>query len=120
MTQSLSPADIFASSIALDLRQTEHLFDSAGARLAETIAAGLSGRSTAGLGAAVGQKAFVSAARALHALTEARSDLVEAHGHAERDARRMGLVYSNLIPTESKPTDDETVTTRPTAHLAAA
>src|SRR5688572_26455185 len=110
-------ADEFASAVALDLRETEHLMDAAGARLADTLSHALHGRGSANLAAAAGQKAFVAAAKALHTLASARGELVEAHGHAERDARRMGLNYSMLIPGESKP-DNEGSTT-PTGRLAA-
>ena len=112
--------DQFASGVAYDLRETEHLLDATGARLAELIAAALHGRRSANLGAGAGQKAFSAAAKALHTLTAARGELVEAHGHAERDARRLGLQHSLLIPGESKPSDGETGTTPPKARMAEA
>jgi hypothetical protein len=99
--------DEFASTVALDLRETEHLLDAAGARLADMISHGLTGRIGAGLAASAGQKAFSAAARALHTLTEARGELVEAHDHALRDARRMGLDHTLLIPGEEKPGDGQ-------------
>lgn len=112
-------ADQFASSVALDLRETEHLLDAASARLADMLASAFHTRGAANIGAAAGQKAFNAAAKALHTLTAARGELVEAHGHAQRDARRMGLNYSLLIPGESKPDGGETGTTKPTGRLAA-
>ena len=97
--------DEFASAVALDLRETEHMLDAAGARLADMISHGLSGRMSAGLAAGAGHRAFSAAARALLTLTEARGELVEAHNHALRDARRMGLNHTLLIPGETKPDD---------------
>ncbi|MEJ6789562.1 hypothetical protein BrevBR_08400 [Brevundimonas sp. BR2-1] len=114
-----SSAHEFASGVALDLRETEHLLDAASARLADMLASAFHTRGAANLGAAAGQKAFNAAAKALHTLTAARGELVEAHGHAERDARRMGLNYSLLIPGESKPEGDETAPATPTGRLAA-
>lgn len=113
-------ADQFASSVAMDLRETEHLLDAASARLADMLASAFHTRGSANLGAAAGQKAFTAAAKALHTLTAARGELVEAHGHAERDARRMGLNYSLLIPGETKPDGAPTGTPQPTGRLAAA
>ncbi len=112
-------ADQFASSVALDLREAEHMLDAASARLAELLANAFHGRAATNIGAAAGQKAFNAAARALLTLTAARGELVEAHGHAERDARRMGLNYSLLIPGETKP-GSEAGTPQPTGRLAAA
>lgn len=118
-TVSSQSADEFASSVALDLRETEHLLDAASARLADMLANAFHARGSANLGAAAGQKAFNAAAKALHTLTAARGELVEAHGHAERDARRMGLNYSLLIPGESKPGGSQTGTPQPTGRLVA-
>lgn len=115
---SPSSPDQFASVVAHDFRETEHLIDATGARLAELLTHAFHGRKGAGLAAAAGQKAFVSAARALHILTEARGELVEAHGHAERDARRLGLNHSLLIPGETKPGDGETTGRSPAGRLA--
>lgn len=112
-------ADQFASSVAMDLRETEHLLDAASARLCDMLANAFHTRGSANIGAAAGQKAFNAAAKALHTLTAARGELVEAHGHAERDARRMGLNYSLRIPGETKP-DDETAAPQPTGRLAVA
>lgn len=113
-------ADQFASSVAMDLREAEHMLDAAGARLADLLASAFHARGAANVGAAAGQKAFSAAARALVTLTAARGELVEAHGHAERDARRMGLNYRLLIPGESKPDESESGTSQPTGRLAAA
>lgn len=113
-------ADQFASSVAMDLRETEHLLDAASARLADMLASAFHTRGSANIGAAAGQKAFHAAAKALHTLTAARGELVEAHGHAERDARRMGLNYSLLIPGETKPDDGVAAAPQPTGRLAAA
>ena len=107
--------DAFASTVALDLRETEHMLDAAGARLADMISHALTGRIRAGLAAGAGQKAFSAAARALHTLTEARGELVEAHGHALRDARRLNLDHTLLIPGEEKPGEGEP--TKPTGRL---
>ena len=116
---STSP-DQFASTVAHDLREAEHLMDVTGARLAEMLTNAFHGRRSAGLAAAAGQRAFSSAAKALHTLIEARGELVEAHGHADRDARRLGLNHALLIPGETKPGDGETSgTTPPTGRLAA-
>lgn len=117
---SPSSPDQFASTIAHDLREAEHLLDAAGACLAELLTHAFHGRMSAGLGAAAGQKAFASAARALQILTEARGELVSAHGHAERDARRLGLNHALLIPGETKPGDGETSGPRPTGRMASA
>ena len=68
-------ADEFASAVALDLRETEHMIDAAGARLADMISHALSGRMSAGLAAGAGHRAFSAAAKALHTLTEARGYL---------------------------------------------
>lgn len=113
-------ADQFASSVAMDLRETEHMLDAAGARLADLLASAFHARAVANIGAAAGQKAFIAAAKALLTLTAARGELVEAHGHAERDARRMGLNYSLLIPGETKPDESGTGAPQPTGRLAAA
>lgn len=119
-TSQTRTADQFASGVALDLRETEHLLDAAGARLADTLASAFHTRRSANIGAAAGQRAFSAAAKALHTLTEARGELVQAHNHAQRDARRMGLDYSLLIPGESKPDDGQTGAPQPTGRLAAA
>jgi len=113
-------ADQFASSVAMDLRETEQLLDAASARLADMLASAFHTRGAANLGAAAGQKAFTAAAKALHTLTAARGELVEAHGHAERDARRMGLNYGLLVPGEKKPEGDGSEAPQPTGCLAAA
>jgi hypothetical protein len=110
--------DEFASAVALDLREAEHLLDMAGARLADMISAALSGRMDAGLSACAGHKAFSAAARALHTLTEARGELVEAHSHALRDARRLNLNYAMLVPGEDKPGDGTSTNPPPTGRLA--
>jgi hypothetical protein len=112
--------DEFASAVALDLRETEHLLDAAGARLADTISHALSGRMGAGLAASAGHRAFSAAAKALYTLTEARGELVEAHNHALRDARRMGLDHTLLIPGETKPEDGtkDSPFPKPTGRLA--
>lgn len=110
--------DRYASEVALDLREAEHMIDAAGARLADMIAHALTGRMNAGLAAGAGHRAFSAAAKALHTLTEARGELVEAHGHALRDARRMGLNHTLLIPGESKPDDGTRETPKPTGRLA--
>ena len=112
--------DEFASTVALDLRETEHLIDAAGARLADMISHALTGRMDAGLAAGAGHRAFSAAAQALHTLTEARGELVEAHNHALRDARRMGLNHALLIPGESKPQDGDVNNPKPTGRLAVA
>lgn len=114
--------DQYASAVALDLREAEHMIDAAGARLADMISHALSGRMSAGLAAGAGHRAFSAAAKALHTLTEARGELVEAHGHALRDARRMGLNHTLLIPGETKPQDGEVLTPnpKPTGRLATA
>lgn len=119
-TVHIQTADQFASNVALDLRETEHLFDAAGARLADMLANAFHARRSANIGAAAGQKAFSAAAKALHTLTAARGELVEAHQHAERDARRMGLNYNLLIPGETKPNDDEIGLIKPVGRLAEA
>lgn len=119
-TVQTQSADQFASSVALDLREAEHLLDAASARLADMLASAFHTRGSANLGAAAGQKAFSAAAKALHTLTAARGELVEAHGHAERDARRMGLNYSLLIPGETKPDGGGTEAPKPTGRLVAA
>ena len=110
-------ADQFASSVAVDLRDAEHMIDAAGARLADMLSHAFHGRGAANLGAAAGQRAFSAAAKALHTLTAARGELVEAHAHAERDARRLGLTHSLIIPGESKP-GDGTKPVAPTGRLA--
>lgn len=112
-------ADQFASSVAVDLREAEHMLDAASARLADLLANAFHARGSANIGAAAGQKAFHAAAKALHTLTSARGELIQAHGHAERDARRMGLNYSLLIPGETKPGDGQTGTIPPKGRLAA-
>lgn len=117
MTIAQKP-DQYASAVALDLRETEHMLDKAGARLADTISAALMGRMDAGLSACTGHKAFSAAAKALHTLTEARGELVEAHDHALRDARRLNLNHALLTPTEPKP--GETAPPPPTGRLIAA
>lgn len=114
------PADHFASSVAMDLRETEHLLDAASARLADMLASAFYTRGSANIGAAAGQKAFNAAAKALHTLTAARGELVEAHGHAQRDARRMGLNYSLLVPGETKLASGDGQGHQPTGRLAAA
>jgi hypothetical protein len=119
-TVQTQSADQFASSVAMDLRETEHLLDAASARLADMLASAFHTRRSANIGAAAGQKAFNAAAKALHTLTAARGELVEAHGHAKRDARRMGLNYNLLIPGETKPEDGGTGAPKPTGRLAAA
>lgn len=119
-TAQSQSADEFASCVAMDFREAEQTLDAAGARLADLLANAFHARGAANIGAAGGQKAFNAAARALLTLTAARGELVEAHGHAERDARRMGLNYSLLIPGETKPDESETGTTQPTGRLAAA
>ncbi|WP_420479993.1 hypothetical protein [Brevundimonas sp. FT23028] len=110
--------DQYASAVALDLRDAEHMLDAAGARLADTISHALSGRGAAGLGAEAGHRAFSAAAKALHTLTEARSELVQAHGHAQRDARRLALNHTLLIPGEQKPGDTEPGGLAPIGRLA--
>lgn len=110
--------DQYASTVALDLREAEHMIDAAGARLADMISHALTGRISAGLAAGAGHRAFSAAAKALHTLTEARGELVEAHGHALRDARRMGLNHTLLIPGETKPDDGTRETTKPAGRLA--
>ena len=117
-TANSQSADHFASSVAVDLREAEHLIDAAGARLADLLSHAFHGRSAANLGAAAGQRAFSSAAKALHTLTSARGELVEAHGHAQRDARRMGLNHALIIPGESKPDGDGVPIAVPTARTA--
>jgi len=117
MTIAQNP-DRYASEVALDLREAEHMIDAAGARLADMISHALTGRMSAGLAAGAGHRAFSAAAKALHTLTEARGELVEAHGHALRDARRMGLNHTLLIPGESKPDDGTRETPKPTGRLA--
>ena len=119
MTITRKP-DQYASAVALDLRDAEHMIDAAGARLADTISHALSGRGPAGLGAAAGDRAFSAAAKALHTLTEARSELVRAHGHAQRDARRLALNHTLLIPGEQKPGGTEPGGRTPLGRLATA
>lgn len=113
-------ADEFASTVALDLQEAEHLLDAASGRLADMLANAFHTRRTANIGAAAGQRAFQAAAKALHTLTAARGELVEAHSHAEKDARRLGLNYSLLIPGETKPKDDASGESKPTGRLAGA
>lgn len=99
-------ADEFASTVALDLRKSEHLIDDTSMQLAESIANSLAGRRSAGLSSLCGQRAIAAASKALHTLTEAGVELAAAHSLAQRDAKRMGLNYSSLIPTEPKPDDE--------------
>ncbi|MGZ9114215.1 MAG: hypothetical protein ACXW3K_06285 [Brevundimonas sp.] len=88
--------------------------------MADMLASAFYTRGSANIGAAAGQKAFNAAAKALHTLTAARGELVEAHGHAERDARRMGLNYSLLVPGETKLASGGAQGHQPTGRLAAA
>lgn len=105
MTKS-QKADQFASTVAVDLRRSEHANDDATMQLAESIANALAGRRSAGLSSLCGQRAIAAASKALHTMAEAGVELANAHGLAQRDAKRMGLIYTDLIPTEPKPDDE--------------
>ncbi len=111
-------ADQFASAAALDLRRSEHANDAAAMQLAESIANTLAGRRAAGLSSTVGQSAIVAASKALLTMAEAGAELGRAHALAQRDAKRMGLIYTNLIPTEPKSNDERRPT--PTGRQAVA
>lgn len=106
MTTQLSKADQFASTVAIDLRRAENANVDAAMQLTESISNTLAGRREAGLSTIVGTRALVAASRALHITMEAGAELATAHTLAQRDAKRMGLIYDDLIPTEPKPDDE--------------
>lgn len=104
---TLSPADQYASEVALDIRQSEALIGDTTIKLADMLSAAVAGRREAGLSAVTGQHALTKAARALLMVTEAGAELAAAHTSAERVARKMNLEFGGLIPTEPKPDDEK-------------
>lgn len=104
-------ADNFASVTAADLQIFEHNLDLAIASGGQVLTTLSTGRTTANLAAAIGQKGAERLAAALQELLIVRGHVVDAHRYLERDAKALGMKWTLFVPLEDK--DDSTAPDSP-------
>lgn len=98
-----SPKDHLASAVAVDLAESEGQLDQFLASLGQGLTTMTAGRRQAGLRPCFGQRSLEQYAEVISRSVAIRADIIQVHASLARDARREGMDWRLLIPTESTP-----------------
>ena len=98
-----SPKDQLASSVAVDLAHSEGQLDDFLASLGHGLTTMASGRRSAGLRPCFGQRSLEQYADVISQSVAIRAAMIRVHADLARDARREGLNWRLMMPTESTP-----------------
>lgn len=101
--QTANPKDQLASTVAVDLAQSEGQLDLFLASLGQGLTTMAAGRRSAGLRPCFGQTSLERYAEVISHGIAMRGAMIQIHAGLAKEARREGIDWRLLMPTESTP-----------------